>query len=140
MNKQRIARNHFNYRENRIVTTPKCCQSKSITVPDLALSVDELLLRHQKGLPLPTPKIPFFQEDGVEQIPRSVSQMDLIDLHYYKKDAMQRLQLLNENIEKVNAQRKLMLDQKNEQYKNMLEFYKTQKQNPEQGDGSTNTP
>lgn len=53
----------------------------SLTVPDQAMSVQTLLERHSKGLPLSVHQhTPFYDEDGVESTGISLRNLDLTEL------------------------------------------------------------
>lgn len=98
--------NYAKWRKENPVKKAKCFTSPSLTVPDLTMTIDELLARYQRGLPLPQQKIPYYEDDdtGFTTQGTSLQSMDLIDIHYLKKSYVERNKILRENYEKQLAE------------------------------------
>ena len=146
MEQQKIVfKTHYNYRELIKLNPPKkapCFALPSMTVPDLSMTIDELLVRYERGLPLPRMKTPIYDDENLAPAGRGPEMMDMIDIHYYKKNSLERLQVISENVKKVQAKhademakRKLNYEKFQEHMKK-LDEQKTEKK----GDSSTNTP
>lgn len=134
-------RNVFNYREDRKKYPPKkapCFAKPSATVPDLSMTIDELLVRYERGLPLPNMKTPIYEDENLPSTGRSVSHCDLIDIHYYKKNSIERLKILKENVDKINAKNAEEMKKRKINYEKYLEYL--EKQSDEKGASGTNTP
>lgn len=117
----------------------KCFTTPSLTIPDLSLSIDELLVRYERGLPLPIQKSPLYEDPNLPSSGRCLAHMDLIDLHWYKKDSMQRLEILRESIEKTRQDNDAKLAAHNRKYHEYHEWI-DKKRKEEQGDSSTKQP
>lgn len=133
--------NMYNYRYYHCEAkkAPKCCITPSITIPDLALTMDEMLTRYERGLALPIQRTPIFEDENMPSSGRSLITMDLIDIHNYKKCAYERLMLLKDSVDKVRAKNADEMQKRNKKY---LEYHDwiDKKRNEELKDSRTNTP
>lgn len=91
----------------------------SLTIPNEAMSIREILVRYSRGLPIDT-KVPMYEE---EQLLPNVKHMDLADL-----------QTLRENVAEEIQQKKTHLDKitKEAQHKKQLEALELKKQERQQ--------
>lgn len=139
MEKQ-IIRDHWTYRCIRPTrSATKCCVTPSLTVPDLSLTIDELLVRYERGLPLPVQKTPIYEDENLPSTGRSVSTMDLIDLHYYKKSSMERLEILRDSLAKQVEANRVNMEKRKLQRKQFDEYIQKQLDG-DKGASGTNTP
>lgn len=134
----------FNFRDNANRVIPQTCKAPSLTVPRLSLTVDELISRFERGVPLPASKVPIYEShidayDEVASTGRSIKHADLIDIHYMKKSYLERRDILKKAIDEQNeanakaiAARKVKLE---EYYAKIDKLDKASK-----GDSGTNTP
>lgn len=117
----------------------KCSVTPSLTIPDLSLSMDEMLVRYERGLPLPIQKTPLYEDENCPSTGRSIVTLDLIDIHNYKKSSMVRLEILRESVDKVrtaNAEAMEKRNRKIQEYNDWID----KKRKEEEGTSRTNTP
>lgn len=69
------------YRHRKIFTQP------SLTVPDMTMSMREILSRFTSGLPMDIGKEPIYHEDDYEQLGINPRSLDLTDIHELKENA-----------------------------------------------------
>lgn len=141
MQKIRNSRNFLQTREEKKV--PACCIAKSLTVPRLSLTVDELISRFERGVPLPMTKAPIYSHDAenidARDSGRSLSSCDLIDISYVKKSYLERREMLEKAI---TAQEQANAEAIRKRRANYDRFLKAAEkiENAGKGDSGTNTP
>lgn len=74
-----------------------------LTQPDMAMSVQEMLDRHKRGLPVEAGKVPIY--NGEEELP-DLSKMDLTERQAYVEAVADRLADIKEKLKAVEALKK----------------------------------
>lgn len=74
----------------------------SVTVPDQAMSVKEILDRFARGLPLGGVRVPVW--DGEEEVP-DFRKMDLADVETFMRENKQEIEYLQKELEALEAQK-----------------------------------
>lgn len=99
---------HQGYERNPVIILPNGTESlmASMTVPDQAFSVKEILSRHQRGLSTTTGKVPIY--DGEELVP-DFDRMDMIDRQDFMRNAQAKLDEIHSD---QKIRNKSMKDQK----------------------------
>jgi len=91
-------------------------KGKSLTIPDQALTVEEILKRHVRGLPFYGSRVGEFAEDGDEQVYPDLNKMDLAEREEYLMDLAERLEKNREEVyQKKRDHQEQLKKQKNEQ-------------------------
>lgn len=108
-------KNHFNRAEfpSRYEINPL----PSMTIPDQTMSLQEILLKHSRGLPLTAVKVPIYEGD--ENLHPELSKMDIVDRHLYVERMQEELAelkiQLNQKADDLKVKRKAQLKADNEQ-------------------------
>lgn len=108
----------------------------SLTVPGQAMSVQTLLERHSKGLPLSVHQhTPFWDEDGVETMGISLKNLDLSELQQLRESNKLDIKEYQRIIRSENDKRaKMLKEAKEAEFKEFLE-----KNSPEKETGKVDS-
>lgn len=67
---------------------------KSMTIPDMSMSIKEIMRRHASGLPISGERVPIYQE---EEMP-NLQKLDISELHQLKKQTDEEIQDIQEEL------------------------------------------
>lgn len=128
-----LVRNSLNYKQLRVYSEK--VWPPSLTLPDRTLSINELIRRHLKGLPIPAiMKEPIYEDPALPSTGRSFSSLDLIDLSAYKKTVYERHQEATKKVNEIRSAREKYEQQRQQRQQEMEKFYEENKGKKEASD------
>lgn len=86
-----LYRNSINYEHRSEFGDTEPVDPVSMTVPDLSLSVSEIMDRYTRGLPLPS-----YEESWSEDDFPDFASMDLVELEAYREELAQQINFVQE--------------------------------------------
>lgn len=94
----------------------------SMTVPNEAMSIREILVRYSRGLPIDA-KVPIYDEENDLPDPKK---MDLADWEEMQIAARQEVKRIKEKHEKEMSEKKAEAEKRKSEYQKFQEFLKSQ--------------
>lgn len=92
-----------NYNADEFPARQERNSGEVVTQPDMAMTVQEMLERHKRGLPVESGKVPIWMGD--EELP-DLSKMDLVDRQAYVEMVADRLADIKEKLREVEELKK----------------------------------
>lgn len=111
-------------------TIPEIHSDEEITVPNMAMSVEEILEKHSRGLSTTVgQKIPIYQSNTAEidELLPDLNKLDLAEIELLKKATAERMEQIKRDLAEVQLNRKIKAEnelkkrQNEEAIKNYLE-------------------
>lgn len=94
-----MVKNLFNYE----VPRGKVFTQKSITIPDEAMSIREIMNRFSRGIPVPNERPIYFEGDVLNP---DFNQMDLTEMEDYQKQMVDRLSQMRNSVKQEKEEQK----------------------------------
>jgi len=92
-----------NYNAEEFPARPERNSGEVVTQPDMAMTVQEMLERHKRGLPVEAGKVPIWM--GEEELP-DLSKMDLVDRQAFVEMVADKLADIKEKIRQADELKK----------------------------------
>lgn len=86
--------------------TEKATTKPSMTIPDQALTVAQLVERNKRGLPLGGARTPQYQDNPEADFLPDIAKLDLAEIHELKDQAAASIKESKEKLEKIEENRK----------------------------------